>query len=556
MKRGILFLLGAIFLLSGPARAAEEPAVGYAHGEGGDLYAPFQRAAAGKPLRLLVLGGSITQAGEGWIGEALRKAFPDASVSVVNAGMSAMGSVHAAYRLRRDVIDNDPDLVLIEFTVNDGDGKPEAVACSVESLVRALKSLPNPPAVVMIEAASRGRAVDAVPPQRTVGLHYGLLNIDLNRALSEMLAATGGTFGEYMGDDVHPNRRGHDFYGEAIMAALKPYLRSGGDPLPERRPLPPQLSELPLIRDGRLAAIPPAGSWKTRQANSAWYGRFFLGTVASKQPGDVLEIPFRGTSAGLFFEMSPANGELYASVDGAPPVPVNINSRSGYSCAVVAEGLEPGEHILRVVIPAGGAGKNGAQLGYLMVAGDPGARGGLAPQGEWTARKLAGIRSDTVPVRCFAWQGPFGTLDRKWPSSDTELKDLHRQYPPDVDPASNEGYKKLEGEELLLDFSRLTGFRDRGVVYAKTVIRSPEARTVRMRLVLDYYAKILLNGKPVAEIVTHHGNPAAGSWIELPLEAGRNELVFKIHSGSGGCALGVQFPDSGATGLVFETPLD
>lgn len=529
------------------------------YGDGNDLYAPLRRAVQGKPLRVLTLGGSITQGGggNGWIGDAMRQQFPDAPVSIYNAGMSAMDSRHATYRLQRDVIDNQPDIVIIEFTVNDKSKPDQETLRTVESLIRKLKTLKNPPAVIMLEAADRDRPAGAVPPQRLAGLHYGLLNIDLNTALNRHLSDGGPKFEDLMSDRVHPNNTGHQFYAQTIMAALKPYIERSRskETLPAPPELPPQLSGQELTLDGRLGAIPATAGWQLKPVTPGWYSRFFLGTTASRTPGDVLEIPFRGQTAGIFFEMSTANGLIYASVDGAPPVPVNINSRNGYSYAIIAKGLAPGEHIMRVVIPQGGSGQNGAQLGYLMTSGDPGEPGQLAGQGEWSKERLAQLKCNVVAANLFAWQGPFGDLDQKWQTDDIALAELYKTYPPDAGSAANDRYQKITGDELIIDFSRFTKLRDRGVVYAKTLINSPCAQTVRLRLVLDYYALIYLNGQKVSEIVTHHGNPADGVFIELPLTAGKNELVIKIHSGSGGCSLGAELAGADHDGVTFENPL-
>lgn len=113
------------------------------------------RAERGALLRYVAIGGSITEAGgPGWVGDRLREQFPDSLVSVVNSGMSGTGSSLGVFRVERDVLAHQPDLMVIEFCVNDG-GLPDAQAIrNMETIVVRLKSLPHPPAVVVVEAAA------------------------------------------------------------------------------------------------------------------------------------------------------------------------------------------------------------------------------------------------------------------------------------------------------------------------------------------------------------------------------------------------------------------
>ncbi|WP_415910501.1 SGNH/GDSL hydrolase family protein [Oleiharenicola sp. Vm1] len=97
------------------------------HPRGGCPHVAATAAATGE-LRVVFLGGSITAA-EGWrtlTTERLRQLFPDAKIVATDAGLPGTGSDLGACRVERDVLRHRPDLVFVEFAVNDASTPPTA----------------------------------------------------------------------------------------------------------------------------------------------------------------------------------------------------------------------------------------------------------------------------------------------------------------------------------------------------------------------------------------------------------------------------------------------
>lgn len=79
----------------------------------------------GENLTVVFIGGSITRGGgeSGYVRTVekwLREKWPNSAINVINAGISGTDSNFGAKRYDRDVLIHEPDLVLIEFAVNDG----------------------------------------------------------------------------------------------------------------------------------------------------------------------------------------------------------------------------------------------------------------------------------------------------------------------------------------------------------------------------------------------------------------------------------------------------
>ena len=519
------FLLPFVFLAALSAHLRAEV--------GQDVAEVFQRARDGAPLRYVALGGSITQSGKGWIGDWLKDQFPESHVTVVNSGMSATGSALGVFRVGRDVIDHQPDLVAIEYCVNDGGLSDEDAIRNMESLIVRLKSLPNPPAVVILEAAAEGGV--NLSRHRKVAEHYGLLEVDFQKAVDQQLNETGEEWSQYFGDAVHPNRSGNALYSEVMIEALEPFL----DRKPEQKAvsLPKPLSSNPLVLDGRmqvLSGLSNEPDWNTENSLPFWWGKFFNGVLSADKPGAVLTIPFRGTRVGIYAAMDKSYGSFYASVDGGLPEHVFTNTRGGYLYRVLAQDLEAEEHELTVVLPRESdpaTRMNGpVKLGYLLLAGETNADSTRANRGPITQEVMRNLSFEPVSMEGWRWSGPYRL---KTEASDA-LPFLEVSFPPEVSPDDIEWQALDPAEEGEVDFTQLTGEDVPSVVYLEGSVQSEEGGPVLLAIQVDYYAKLWINGRQVADIDGGHGSPKKFVYAPVVLNRGENLVEAKVAAGSKG----------------------
>lgn len=98
----------------------------------------FRKLSAGKAVKIAYLGGSIT-AQNGWPPKTLkwfREQYPDATVDQIHAAIGGTGSDLGVFRLQGDVLQHKPDLLFVEFAVNDGGAPPDRITKSMEGIVR------------------------------------------------------------------------------------------------------------------------------------------------------------------------------------------------------------------------------------------------------------------------------------------------------------------------------------------------------------------------------------------------------------------------------------
>ena len=92
----------------------------------------------GAALKIAYLGGSIT-AQPGWRVKSLihfQRAYPQATFEEINAAIGGTGSDLGVFRLQQDVLSKAPDLLFIEFAVNDGGAAPDQIIRCMEGIVR------------------------------------------------------------------------------------------------------------------------------------------------------------------------------------------------------------------------------------------------------------------------------------------------------------------------------------------------------------------------------------------------------------------------------------
>ncbi len=175
----------------------------------------WSRLEKGEPIRLAVVGGSITQGagaskaanryGErfaaGW-----RRAFPGARIDFVNAGIGATGSDIGAFRLSRDVLSKKPDVVVVEFSVNDGWDK--RWAASYEGVLRQLLKAPGDIAVIALGMVGQD-GTSAQELHAPVAAHYGVPYVSYRDALYPYVKAGLIQWRDLSPDTIHPNDDGH-----------------------------------------------------------------------------------------------------------------------------------------------------------------------------------------------------------------------------------------------------------------------------------------------------------------------------------------------------------
>ena len=244
-------------------------------GDASLIQAKMQKALAGEEVTVAYLGGSIT---EGYSAgaekcyaklsfEKFKEAFGGGdNIKYVNAGISGTPSKLGNIRLQRDILSHDPDIVFIEFAVNDAmDDEHQA---AYESIVRDLLEKEIAP-VLLFSRTETGYSAQSY--MKKIGEYYNLPMISYADAVTYLLDNGKMQWKEFSDDYTHPNFKGHALVADMIGY----YFEQAYASAPDTKPYP----DTPLtymVQQGMQmfenADIEPEsmGSWK-KGSNVAFF---------------------------------------------------------------------------------------------------------------------------------------------------------------------------------------------------------------------------------------------------------------------------------------------
>lgn len=196
----------------------------------------IRKAKAGEDVTIACIGGSITMGtiSSGTSDDKIikevgkenyaniffdwwKKNFPDTKFEFINAGIGATGSYLAVHRVANDVLSKKPDLVLVEFSVNDAGVKHNQT--TYENLVREIRRSEGSPAVMLL-FMSQTNGSSAITTHQEIGLYYNLPMISYGNMIIKLMANKVYEAGELAGDEVHPTALGHAITGELLWKYL------------------------------------------------------------------------------------------------------------------------------------------------------------------------------------------------------------------------------------------------------------------------------------------------------------------------------------------------
>ena len=183
----------------------------------------------------ITIGSSLTERYATHVTNWFQEKYPNKTVNQINAGMGGTPSEMGKYRIVSDICAHEPDVVFIEFAVNDqgyAAGNMSGVKQNMETMVRRLLSLPKQPVIVFLYSMDKDvdnqQKLYSIPAHHEVAQYYNIGEINFFDYMWEKV--NDGTYiwhdkgasGTQLSDDgTHPNFVGHKIYGNYIISQLE-----------------------------------------------------------------------------------------------------------------------------------------------------------------------------------------------------------------------------------------------------------------------------------------------------------------------------------------------
>lgn len=305
----------------------------------------LSKAQNGEKITVAYIGGSITEGIGGdsencyaklsynYIAENYGKGD---NVEYVNAGVSGTPSILGNLRVQKDVIDYSPDIVFVEFAVNDG--MEQLYKDSYESLVRTILKQENEPAVILLFTVTKtGHTCQEHMSQ--IGEHYGLPMISVPDAIQPEIEAGRMTWSDYSKDEAHPNMEGHKLVAEFIEYYFHTLNMRNASDEPVEMPILPKfgnpyedafLAEVDYDNSNDDLQIVETGSFELQSRSIADFKKGAW--VYNGEGTEPLKLKVRGNSLFLVCKRNNSDtmGKFEVYIDGKRFTSIDTNQKDGW----------------------------------------------------------------------------------------------------------------------------------------------------------------------------------------------------------------------------------
>ena len=333
----------------------------------------IKKLQAGDEVTVAYLGGSITQGSSAGnelcyarlTTDWLMEQFPDAKINYVNAGIGATGSYIGVHRCDEQILAHDPDLVFIDFSVNDTSDRLTTNKATYESLIRKIWKHSTSPAIITI-AMTQENGTSVQDAHYEIAAKYGIPMISYRNAILDVIDKGYIEWDDISDDDIHPNIPGHAVLTKMITHYISTVvddvdsIDTSNDPvLPEPNADGDKFENATLIRATSDACkstgvFDPMTGTSFGNLSDPWRGRYKSEDLADPDAAAIIfEVEAKNIGV-LYGKLTSANaGMVSVYVDDELVKTINANFSNGWGNYVefveISSFAETGKHTVKIV---------------------------------------------------------------------------------------------------------------------------------------------------------------------------------------------------------------
>ena len=273
--------------------------------------------------------------------------YPNAKINETNAAIGGTSSYFGLFRYQRDVKPSNPDLIFIEFAINDtyyGFTEEQSVY-NMESLVNAIsKDFPKADIVMIFvtDQSRLGTEYTALKAHKAVADYYGIPTINVGKALSDEIKSSGKDFSYYMTDIVHPNDNGYKVYADCVIKEMGELLKNAKAESADHK-LPDDTYTTNIAKTVKVLThedIKYDNKWVLRDGVPVMR---YSNALFAKEKGATITVEFEGSSFGLGCTVSDDSG-VTVTIDGTETVEVKGRKNREECERFLFDNLKEGKH--------------------------------------------------------------------------------------------------------------------------------------------------------------------------------------------------------------------
>ncbi len=313
-----------------------------------------------KKLNVAYIGGSVTNGyggtkpwralTTGW----LKDKYKDADIVETNAGRGGTSSMWGLARLENEVLSKDPDLVFIEFAINDsyaGFSEMES-ATFMDAMIRKINEKNANTDIIVVFVTDNSKLdleYSNVKGHRTVAEYYGIPCIDVGKKVIEQINSTGNGWNYYFGDSVHPNDNGYKAYADEVCRVLDELLSAAKNVAAKPHDIGKTAATTAALKDVQAIEVEKLTyneDWRYRERAKVSIGN--KSELAAKNVGGTLEFEFEGSLIGCVFNAK-KNGNIKVWIDGGNEKTFNLEGdTAGCLERIFYNNLNSGKHTIKI----------------------------------------------------------------------------------------------------------------------------------------------------------------------------------------------------------------
>lgn len=286
--------------------------------------------------------------------------YPHIKTQLHNAEVNGTDSMLGIYRLDDDVLRYNPDLIFIDFAVNDFKNlSSKQVLSDLENIIRRIKKNNEKTDIVILNTISADMISqiddDGIEPfvtaiYKDISSYYNVGFLDLGSKLYEDYISTGGNLTDYFIKNMQITQKTSEIYYAGIADFMSKTIKNNNNLYSYSMPVD-VLGGDKVYKIKNVKEAKTDEKWELKDTSIA--GAHNECTIVSDQADGEIEVEFTGDTIGLYYQVSPNAGAIEYKIDNGEWIYFDLYDEAAYkykrpAYRILSNSLSGDKHILKI----------------------------------------------------------------------------------------------------------------------------------------------------------------------------------------------------------------